>query len=76
MEGEILYDQLEAVIIVVLNEQQTHEIIFGENGIANKLKNNTLIMVCTTVSPDFAREMDSKYSILKKLHSQILCFTG
>jgi len=60
LEGEVLYDQLEAVIIVVLNEQQTSEIIFGEDGIANKLKNNTLIMVCTTVSPDFAREMDKK----------------
>ena len=60
LQGEVLYDQLEAVIIVVLNEQQTREIIFGEDGIANKLKNNTLIMVCTTVSPDFAREMDNK----------------
>ena len=60
LEGEVLYNQLEAVIIVVLNEQQTSEIIFGEDGIANKLKNNTLIMVCTTVSPDFAREMDNK----------------
>ena len=60
LKGEVLYDQLEAVIIVVLNEQQTSEIIFGEDGIANKLKNNTLIMVCTTVSPDFAREMDNK----------------
>ena len=60
LEGEVLYDQLEAVIIVVLNEQQTSEIIFGEDGIANKLQNDTLIMVCTTVSPDFAREMDNK----------------
>ena len=60
LEGEVLYDQLEAVIIVVLNEKQTREIIFGEDGIANKLKNKTLIMVCTTVSPDFAKEMDNK----------------
>lgn len=60
LQGEVLYDQLEAVIIVVLNEEQTREIIFGEDGIANKLKNNTLIMVCTTVSPDFAKEMDNK----------------
>ena len=60
LEGEVQYDQLEAVIIVLLNEEQTREIIFGEEGIANKLKNNTLIMVCTTVSPDFAKEMDNK----------------
>ena len=60
LQGEVLYDQLEAVIIVVLDEEQTREIIFGEDGIANKLKNNSLIMVCTTVSPNFAREMDNK----------------
>ncbi len=59
-EGKVPYDQLEAVVIVVLNEKQTREIIFGEEGISNKLKNNTLIMVCTTVSPDFAKEMDNK----------------
>ena len=59
-EGKVPYDQLEAVVIVVLNETQTREIIFGEEGISNKLKNNTLIMVCTTVSPDFAKEMDNK----------------
>ena len=60
LTGKVRYDLLEAVIIVVLNEQQTHEIIFGEDGIANKLQNDTLIMVCTTVSPDFAKEMDIK----------------
>ena len=59
-KGKVPYDQLEAVVIVVLNENQTREIIFGKEGISNKLKNNTLIMVCTTVSPDFAKEMDNK----------------
>ena len=59
-KGKVPYDQLEAVVIVVLNEKQTREIIFGKEGISNKLKNNTLIMVCTTVSPDFAKEMDNK----------------
>ena len=62
LTGKVPYDKLEAVIIVVLNEMQTREIIFGEDGIANKLKINTLIMSCTTVSPDFAKEMDYKCS--------------
>ncbi len=62
LAGKVPYDILEAVIIVVLNEMQTCEIVFGKDGIANKLKNNTLIMACTTVSPDFAKEMDYKCS--------------
>ena len=55
---DIPFNDLEAVIIVVLNEKQTREIIFGDGGLSEKLKNNTLIIVCTTVSPDFAKEMD------------------
>ena len=55
--NKIPYGDLDAVIIVVLNEIQTKEIIFGVEGIAAKLNKNTLVMVCTTVSPNFAKEM-------------------
>ncbi len=58
-DKNIPFNDLQAVIIVVLNEKQTREIIFGQNGISEKLKKNSLIMVCTTVSPDFAKEMAS-----------------
>ena len=57
LDAEIPFGDLDAVIIVVLNESQTRDIIFGEEGIAVKLKKNTLIIVCTTVSPNFAKEM-------------------
>ena len=58
-DKNIPFNDLQAVIIVVLNEKQTKEIIFGQNGISEKLKKNSLIMVCTTVAPDFAKEMAS-----------------
>ena len=58
-DKNIPFNDLQAVIIVVLNEKQTREIIFGQNGISEKLKKNSLIMVCTTVAPDFAKEMAS-----------------
>jgi putative dehydrogenase len=56
-DSEIPFGDLDAVIIVVLNEAQTRDIIFGEEGIAEKLKKDTLVIVCTTVSPNFAKEM-------------------
>ncbi len=59
LDSDIPFKDLQAVIIVVLNEKQTREIIFGQNGISDKLKRNSLIMVCTTVAPDFAKEMAS-----------------
>ena len=58
-DKNIPFNDLQAVIIVVLNEKQTREIIFGQNGISEKLNKNSLIMVCTTVAPDFAKEMAS-----------------
>ena len=58
-DKNIPFNDLQAVIIVVLNEKQTREIIFGQNGISEKLKKNSLIMVCTTVAPYFAKEMAS-----------------
>ena len=58
-DKNVPFNDLQAVIIVVLNEKQTREIIFGQNGISEKLKKNSLIMVCTTVAPDFAKEMAS-----------------
>jgi putative dehydrogenase len=57
LDAEIPFGDLDAVIIVVLNEAQTRDIIFGEEGIAEKLKKDTLVIVCTTVSPNFAKEM-------------------
>ena len=57
LDSEIPFGDLDAVIIVVLNEAQTRDIIFGEEGIAEKLKKHTLVIVCTTVSPNFAKEM-------------------
>jgi 3-hydroxyisobutyrate dehydrogenase-like beta-hydroxyacid dehydrogenase len=57
LDAEVPFGDLDAVIIVVLNEAQTRDIIFGEEGIAEKLKKDTLVIVCTTVSPNFAKEM-------------------
>jgi putative dehydrogenase len=57
LDAEIPFGDLDAVIIVVLNEAQTRDIIFGEEGLAEKLKKDTLVIVCTTVSPNFAKEM-------------------
>lgn len=51
---------VDIVVVVVLNSLQTEQILFGENGIVAQLKKESLIMVCTTVSPQFAKEMAEK----------------
>ena len=51
---------VDVVVIVVLNSVQTEQILFGKKGIVEQLNKETLIIVCTTISPQFAREMAEK----------------
>ncbi len=50
--------QFQAVVVVVLNAQQTRDVLFGNDGLAQRLAKGTVIISCATVSPDFAREME------------------
>lgn len=48
---------LDAVVIVVLNADQTRDVLYGQLGIAEQLRPGTAVMACATVPPEFAREM-------------------
>ena len=48
---------LDALAVVVLNAEQTRGVLFGENGIAGRLRPGAVVICCVTVPPDFARDM-------------------
>ena len=48
---------LDAVVVVVLNADQTESVMFGPNGIVPKLKAGAVVVACATVPPEFARRM-------------------
>ena len=52
----ISFDLLDAVFIVVLNDKQTRDILFGEDGIAKKLRKGTLADIAPTVYDMFGVE--------------------
>lgn len=54
--------KLECLVLVVLNADQTRDVLFGENGIARHLSPGTAVVSCATVSPEFARQMASACS--------------
>lgn len=58
MQADIL-PGLDIVVIVVLNADQTREVLFGANGIAQYLTAGTGIIACATVAPSFAKEMET-----------------
>lgn len=58
----------DVTISVVVNSQQTEEILFGQNGAAGIMRPGSVFMSCATVAPSFARDME------KKLHSNSIYY--
>lgn len=50
---------LDIAVLVVVNAQQTQEVLFGDSGIVEQLSLGTAIISCATVPPEFARSMAS-----------------
>ena len=48
---------LDAVVVVVLNADQTEAVLFGETGIVPQLRSGAVVLSCATVAPEFARAM-------------------
>lgn len=55
--GEPDAEMLDIVAVVVVNAAQTRAVLFGEDGIAGKLRPGAVVLGCATVPPEFAREM-------------------
>lgn len=53
-------DQLEAVLLLVVNAKQVNAILFGDNGLAAKLKPGTVVMVSSTISAQDAQQIEQR----------------
>ena len=58
--GDIPAETLDSVIVCVLNAAQTEDVLFGEDGIALKLRKGAAILSCATVPPEFAKDMEAR----------------
>ena len=53
-------EALDALVVVVLNAAQTEAVLFGPEGVAAALQQNTVILSCATIPPAFAAEMETR----------------
>ena len=53
-------DQLEAVLLLVVNAAQVKSILFGDSGLAAKLKPGTIVMVSSTISAQDAQQIEQQ----------------
>jgi 3-hydroxyisobutyrate dehydrogenase len=47
--------ELNAVVVVVLNAAQAEAVLFGESGIVARLAQKSVVILCVTVAPNYAR---------------------
>ncbi|MDJ0473168.1 L-threonate dehydrogenase [Pantoea eucalypti] len=53
-------DQLDAVLLLVVNAQQVNAILFGEAGLAAKMRPGTAVMVSSTLSAHDAQQIEQR----------------
>ncbi|MEP2642274.1 L-threonate dehydrogenase [Roseobacter sp.] len=51
---------LDTVVVVVLNAQQTQTVLFGADGVVPLLKPGAVVVSCATVPPDVARDLGAR----------------
>ena len=52
--------KVDALLTVVVNAQQTEQVLFGENGAAARLAPGAVVIACATVSPEFAEALGER----------------
>ncbi|WP_419246699.1 L-threonate dehydrogenase [Serratia sp. NFX21] len=52
--------ELDALLLLVVNAMQVKQILFGDNGLAAKLKPNTPVMVSSTISAADAKQIEQQ----------------
>ena len=64
VEGDIKAkaSELDALIVVVLNAAQAEDVLFGADGLVEKLQADAVVVLCVTVSPDSARGVAKRCS--------------
>jgi len=56
----VLAKKVGAVVVLVINADQTETVLFGENGAAANLAPGSVVIASATVSPEFARALGKR----------------
>ena len=61
-------DDVDALVVVVVNAAQTEAILFGEAGVASRMKPGAVILSCATMSPHSAKQLASRAQAMGLLY--------
>ena len=63
-----LASQVDALIVLVVNAEQTDAVLFGEHGAAQQMKPGSIVIASSTVPPHYAEELGRKLAALGLQH--------
>ncbi|MFZ9679193.1 MAG: L-threonate dehydrogenase, partial [Quisquiliibacterium sp.] len=63
-----LASQVDALILLVVNAEQTDAVLFGEHGAAQQMKPGSVVIASSTVPPHYAEELGRKLAALGLQH--------
>ena len=55
-----LASSCDAIVTFVVNDAQTEEVLYGPQGVAEQLREGAVIVMCSTVSPAYARDLAAR----------------
>jgi len=59
-DGPLDIESLDAAVLVVLNAEQTEDVMFGARGLVPHMRAGAVVIACATVPPDFAKRMEAR----------------
>ena len=63
--SQSIADYCDVVISFVVNDKQTEEMLFGSDGLASKLKPDSVLITCSTMAPKYVRDLAQRLAALK-----------
>ncbi|CAM3648244.1 L-threonate dehydrogenase [Polynucleobacter brandtiae] len=63
-----LAKQVDVVVSVVVNAEQTEEVLFGQNGAARAMAKGSAFVMCSTVDPNWSISLEKRLSDLEILY--------
>ncbi|NDY84324.1 NAD(P)-dependent oxidoreductase [Orrella sp. NBD-18] len=60
-------DMCQVIVSFVVNDKQTEEVLFGENGLAAVMRPDSVFIACSTLPPQYVKELGARLAE-KKIH--------
>lgn len=66
-EAQTMAERCQVIVSFVVNDKQTEEVLFGQNGLAGVMQPGSVFIACSTLPPQYVKELGARLAE-KKIH--------